>query len=188
MSQVGDKVGNVKAAVVGSVGNVKAAVVGAVGNTQAALAGAIGNAQAEGEATAAAVKEKLEKAKAAAEKLKALKDRLKKKKQSPPKLPPVPEYTPKPLPKEEIVKFKNSPPPPDGPLDRNGYTYVVKTSGPNYWIVVYNNTELIFEGRKSFTTTIDVLLETAILNLEDQNDGSRLLYPNIRNLIRKVDK
>lgn len=168
--------------------NAQAAAAGAVGNAQAAVAGVVGDAQAAAAAAAAAATEKLEKAKEAAEKLKALKDRLKRKKQSAPKLPPVPKYEPKPLPKEEIVKFKDSPPPPAEPLDRNGYTYLIKNIGPKNQIIVYNNTNEIYRGIPSFTASVDILLEEALTVLTNANNGTQLLYPNIRNLIRKVDK
>jgi flagellar hook-length control protein FliK len=148
-------------------------------------------AKAAAAAAEALAREKIEKAKAAAEKLKALKDKLKKKKAAPPAFPPVQKFEPKPLPKEEIVKFKDAPPPPpppEQPLDRVGYTYVVKTMGPKNSIVVYNNTTEIFKGYPSFTASVDILLEEALAWLIDANDGSQFLYPNIRNLIRRVDR
>jgi hypothetical protein len=158
---------------------------------EAAARAAAEQAKAALEAAEALAREKIEKAKAAAEKLKALKDKLKKKKAAPPAFPPVQKFEPKPLPKEEIVKFKDAPPPPpppEQPLDRVGYTYVVKTMGPNYWVVVYENTKEIYKGGPTFTATVEILLEEALIWLTEQNDGSQFLYPNIRNLIRKVDR
>ena len=148
-------------------------------------------AKAALEAAEAAIKEKIEKAKAAAEKLKALKDKLKKKKSAPPKLAPVQKVEPKPLPQEQMVKFKDAPAPapaPEPPLDRNGYTYIVKTVGPKNQIIVYSGTKEIYRGVPSFTATVDILLEEALVVLSDANDGNQRSYPNIRNLIRKVDK
>ena len=153
------------------------------------------NASAQAEALAAQaealLKEKIEKAKAAAEKLKALKDKLKKKKSAPPKLAPVQKVEPKPLPQEQMVKFKDAPAPapaPEPPLDRNGYTYIVKTVGPKNQIIVYSGTKEIYRGVPSFTATVDILLKEALVVLSDANDGNQRSYPNIRNLIRKVDK
>lgn len=68
------------------------------------------------------------------------------------------------------------------------YTYQIKISGPNKWVIVYEYDQLIYKGNTSFSATEDVLISEAITALQDTFPEVVNMKPNVAEVSRLQEK